>query len=73
LAGRFLRFILITAIASFLFFKVESLNREGLFLKIEALHGFFLTLYGYIALSILTFLRIFCRQPIKSRSKKKRV
>ena len=73
LAGRFLRFILITAIASFLFFKVESLNREGLFLKIEALYGFYLTLYGYIALSILTFSRIFFKQPIKLYNKKKRV
>jgi hypothetical protein len=71
--SRFLRFAIITAITSFLFLRVESLNREGLFLKIEALAGFFLTLYSYIALSILTFLSIFPRQITRHYSRKKKV
>ncbi len=73
LAGKILRFVFVAAIASFLFIQVGSLNREGLFLKIEALYGFFLTLYGYMALCILTFVVIFSRQTIKSYKRKRRV
>ncbi len=72
-AGKIFRFVFVITIASFLFIQVESLNRERLFLKIEALYGFFLTLYGYMALSILTFLKIFSRQTTKSHKRKRRV
>jgi hypothetical protein len=70
--GRTANFLIVAGIASFLYIRIGILNREGLFLKIEMLYGFYITYYAYFVLSLFSFLRIFSRQSGKTAKKRKK-
>lgn len=73
LLNRLITFFIITAITLFMLLQIEALGREGVFVEIVPLYGFFLTLYGYIALSILCFFKMFDTSRPKSRKGKTRL
>lgn len=73
LLGKLLTFFIVTIIAVFMFLQVEILSREGVFVETTPLYGFFLTLYGYIALSALCFFKVFDSAGSKPRKSKIRL